>query len=135
MVFIEASKTNFFGRESLTLTIYELIFFSFFYILLFYWRRRMKSILKACRYFFFLTKMYVESYQTSIIDFFCENGQQLLWKWLIAFNRKVYLQKTVIVDAWQGPGYTHSTKKMRFSIKDFFSFLRIWSHLLKKSLM
>ena len=35
-----------------------------------------------------------------------------------------------------------TTKKMKFSIKDFFSrcdqirsFLRIWSHLLKKSLM
>ena len=26
-------------------------------------------------------------------------------------------------------------KKMKFFIKDFFSFLRIWSHLLKKSLM
>ena len=26
-------------------------------------------------------------------------------------------------------------KKMKFSIKDFFSYLRIWSRLLKKSLM
>ena len=31
----------------------------------------------------------------------------------------------------------HTTQKMKFSIKDFFSKnnLRIWSHLLKKSLM
>ena len=28
-----------------------------------------------------------------------------------------------------------TAQKMKFSIKDFFSFLRIWSHLLKKSLM
>ena len=27
------------------------------------------------------------------------------------------------------------TQKMKFSIKDFFSYLRIWSHLMKKSLM
>ena len=37
---------------------------------------------------------------------------------------------------------TYTTQKMKFSIKDFFSkcdqirsFLRIWSHLLKKSIM
>ena len=30
---------------------------------------------------------------------------------------------------------TPGIQKMKFSIKDFFSFLRIWSHLLKKSLM
>ena len=37
---------------------------------------------------------------------------------------------------------THTAQQMKFSIKDFFSkcdqirsFLRIWSHLLKKSLM
>ena len=40
------------------------------------------------------------------------------------------------------PGYVKHLQKMKFSIKDFFSkcdqirsFLRIWSHLLKKSLM
>ena len=39
-------------------------------------------------------------------------------------------------------GYPRTAQKMKFSIKDFFSkcdqicsFLRIWSHLLKKSLM
>ena len=38
--------------------------------------------------------------------------------------------------------YTHTSQKMKFSIKDFFSkcdqirsFLRIWSHLLNKSLV
>ena len=40
----------------------------------------------------------------------------------------------------QGAGFFLSSlflycAKMKFSIKDFFSFLRIWSHLLKKSLM
>ena len=29
----------------------------------------------------------------------------------------------------------HTAQEMKFSIKDFFSKLRIWSHLLKKSLM
>ena len=39
-------------------------------------------------------------------------------------------------------GYVHTVQKMKFSMKDFFSkcdqirsFLWIWSHLLKKSLM
>ena len=42
----------------------------------------------------------------------------------------------------QSIGITHCTKKMKFSIKDFFSkcdqirsFLQIWSHSLKKSLI
>ena len=29
----------------------------------------------------------------------------------------------------------HTAQKMKFSVKDFSIFLRIWSHLLKKSLM
>ena len=31
--------------------------------------------------------------------------------------------------------WPETTQKMKFSIKDFFSVLRIWSHLLEKSLM
>ena len=45
------------------------------------------------------------------------------------------------LDNWENLR-TYTTQKMKFSIKDFFSkcdqiriFLRIWSHLLKKSLM
>ena len=51
--------------------------------------------------------------------------------------------KSSIIKVWQGPKYNCCiTQKAKFSIKDFFSkcdqirsFLWIWSHLLKKSLM
>ena len=67
--------------------------------------------------------------------------------WLISciLGNFLFPEKFVIVTAWdlaKKKVLTDTAKKMEFTIKDFFSkcdqipsFLRIWSHLLKKSLM
>ena len=62
------------------------------------------------------------------------------------FRHLLILQKSAILNVWQGPKYTtgiwYNAQKIKFSIKGFFSkfdqiqsFLRICSYLLKKFLM
>ena len=46
-----------------------------------------------------------------------------------------HLKNDKEIIAWEDLPMVFTAQKMKFSIKDFFSKLRIWSHLLKKSLM
>ena len=59
------------------------------------------------------------------------------------YFRELYVRQSFTFSEDEGaPIETYTAQKMKFSIKDFFSkcdqirsFLQIWSHLLKKSLM